>query len=208
MGETRSALGVICSSYDGFFEAEKKIADYMMEHKAEVVDMTVGELAKASGTSDATVSRFCRRCGFKGFHSLKLALAREVLEEERGDVNVSNDIDRHDLSQSLQNILANKVAELTETVNMMDPENLEQILHKLEHARMVQLAAVGNTIPVALDGAFKLNQLGIAAVAGDIWESQTAYTFNLGPEDVILIISNSGSSNALLQFTDKAQAYS
>ncbi len=54
-----------------------------MEHKAEVVDMTVGELAKASGTSDATVSRFCRRCGFKGFHSLKLALAREVLEEER-----------------------------------------------------------------------------------------------------------------------------
>ena len=72
------------------------------------------------------MSRFCRRCGFKGFHSLKLALAREVLEEERGDVNVSNDIDRHDLSQSLQNILANKVAELTETVNMMDPENLEQ----------------------------------------------------------------------------------
>ena len=43
MGETRSALGVICSSYDEFFEAEKKIADYMMEHKAEVVDMTVGE---------------------------------------------------------------------------------------------------------------------------------------------------------------------
>ena len=50
MGETRSALGVICSSYDEFFEAEKKIADFMMEHKAEVVDMTVGELARASGT--------------------------------------------------------------------------------------------------------------------------------------------------------------
>ena len=205
MGETRSALGVICSSYDGFFEAEKKIADYMMEHKADVVDMTVGELAKASGTSDATVSRFCRRCGFKGFHSLKLALAREVLEEERGDVNISNDIDRHDLSQSLQNILANKVAELTETVNMMKPENLEQILDKLEHARMVQLAAVGNTIPVALDGAFKFNQLGIAAVAGDIWESQTAYTFNLGPEDVILIISNSGSSKRLMTLAQGAK---
>lgn len=66
MGETRSALGVICSSYDGFFEAEKKIADYMMEHKAEVVDMTVGELAKASGTSDATVSRFAGGAGLRG----------------------------------------------------------------------------------------------------------------------------------------------
>ncbi len=113
------------------------------------------------------------------------------------DRNVSNDIDRGDLRQSLQNILANKVAELTETVNMMDPANLEHILDKLEHARMVQLAAVGNTIPVALDGAFKFNQLGIPAVAGDIWETQTAYTFNLGQEDVVMVISNSGSSKRL-----------
>ena len=106
-------------------------------------------------------------------------------------------IDRTDLEQSLKNILANKIAELTETIKMMDIKNLEVILDKLEHARIVQLAAVGNTIPVALDGAFKLNQLGIPAVAGDIWEAQAAYAFNLGPEDVVLIISNSGSSKRL-----------
>ena len=33
MSEARSVLGVICSAYDSFFEAEKKIADYIMEHK-------------------------------------------------------------------------------------------------------------------------------------------------------------------------------
>ena len=172
MSEARSVLGVICSAYDSFFEAEKKIADYIMEHKEQAVDMTVGELAKASGTSDATVSRFCRRCGFKGFQNLKLTLAREILEEEHQSQEVTNDIDRTDLEQSLKNILANKIAELTETIKMMDIKNLEVILDKLEHARMVQLAAVGNTIPVALDGAFKLNQLGIPAVAGDIWEAK------------------------------------
>ena len=205
MQETRSVLGAICSSYDTFFEAEKKIADYMMENKAAVVDMTVGELARASGTSDATVSRFCRRCGFKGFHNLKLTLAREVLEDEQKDQSVSNDIDRGDIRQSLQNILANKVAELTETVNMMDADNLEQILRRLENARMVQLAAVGNTIPVAMDGAFKFNQLGIPAVAGEIWDTQAAYTFNLGPEDVVLIISNSGSSRRLQSLAQGAR---
>ena len=187
MNETRSVLGVICSAYDSFFEAEKKIADYMMEHKAQAVDMTVGELAKASGTSDATVSRFCRRCGFKGFQNLKLALAREVLEEEQSNQEVTNDIDRGDLSQSLKNILANKVAELTETVKMMDPQSLEEILKKLEQARMVQLAAVGNTIPVALD------------------ETQAAYAFNLGPEDVVLIISNSGYSRRLKTLAEGAR---
>ena len=58
--------GVLCSSYDTFFEAEKKIADYILEHKSEIIDMTVAELALASGTSDATVSRFCRRCSGEG----------------------------------------------------------------------------------------------------------------------------------------------
>ena len=41
MSEARSVLGVICSAYDSFFEAEKKIADYIMEHKEQAVDMTV-----------------------------------------------------------------------------------------------------------------------------------------------------------------------
>ena len=76
--------------------------------------MTVAELARASKTSDATVSRFCRRCGFKGFHHLKMSLAREVMEENNGQV--SNDISRDDISQSLQNISYNKIAELTQTV--------------------------------------------------------------------------------------------
>ena len=110
---------------------------------------------------------------------------------------MTNDIDRTDLEQSLKNILANKIAELTETIKMMDIKNLEVILDKLEHARIVQLAAVGNTIPVELDAASKLHPLGIPAVAGDIWEAQAAYAFNLGPEDVVLIISNSGSSKRL-----------
>lgn len=82
MNGNQSVVGAICSSYDSYFEAEKKIADCIIERKEEVVDMTVAELARASKTSDATVSRFCRRCGFKGFHHLKMSLAREVMEEK------------------------------------------------------------------------------------------------------------------------------
>ena len=192
--------GVLCSSYDTFFEAEKKIADYILEHKSEIIDMTVAELALASGTSDATVSRFCRRCGFKGFHSLKL-----VAEERGKSVEVSNDISRDNIAQSLQNILANKAAELTQTVSMMDPVQLGKILELIEHARTVQLVAVGNTIPVALDGAFKFNQLGIQAVSGTIWETQMAFTCNMGPEDVVIIISNSGFSKRLMTLTAVAK---
>lgn len=205
MKESQSVVGVICSSYDSYFDAEKKIADCIIERKEDVIDMTVAELAKASGTSDATVSRFCRRCGFKGFQHLKMSLAREVLEEQGKSIQVSNDILREDISQSLQNILANKVAELTQTVSMMEPKKLEEILACLEAAGTVQVAAVGNTIPVALDFSFKLNQLGIPAVSGTIWETQIAYTLNMKKGDVVVVISNSGMSRRLLTLVEGAK---
>lgn len=201
---SQSILGTICSSYEQFFDAEKKIADFIMENKKAVIDMTVAQLAKASHTSDATVSRFCRRCGFKGFQSLKIDLAKEVMEEERDSLQVSNEIDRKNLTQSLQNILANKTAEMTATMGMLAPDNLETILRILESARIIQFAAVGNTIPVAMDGAFKFNQLGLCSVSGTIWESQIAHTYNLGPKDVVVIISNSGASKRLLSLAQGA----
>lgn len=197
MSEKQSVLGTICSSYDTYFEAEKKIADCIIGSKEEVIDMTVAELAKASGTSDATVSRFCRRCGFKGFQHLKICLAREVMEEQGKSIQVSNDIMREDLSQSLQNILANKIAEITQTIDMMDIAELDEILGVLEGAGTIQVAAVGNTIPVALDFCFKLNQLGIAAVSGTIWETQMGFTLNMKDTDVLVVISNSGISRRL-----------
>lgn len=205
MNDNPSVLGGICSSYDNFFEAEKKIADCIMEQKDAVVEMTVAELADASGTSDATVSRFCRRLGFKSFQSLKMALAKEVMEERQKAVQVSNDIDRRDKAQSFQNILANKITELTETIHMMDEEVLENVLQRLERADMVQIAAVGNTIPVAMDCAFKLNQLGIRAVAGSIWEGEAARAFNLTSSDVLLLISNSGTSKRLYSLAKGAK---
>lgn len=205
MNEPQSVVGIICASYDGFFEAEKKIADCIKARKEDVVEMTVAELAKASQTSDATVSRFCRRCGFKGFQSLKIALAKEVMDEQQKAVQVSNDIDRKDKGQSLQNILANKVAELTDTVNLMDEGALEQALSCLEQADLVQVSAVGNTVPVALDCAFKLNQLGIRAVSGGVWEGETARAFNLTSRDVLLLISNSGTSKRLQALAEGAR---
>ena len=186
----QSIMGIICSSYEQFFDAEKRIADYILENKKSVVDMTVAQLAKASGTSDATVSRFCRRCGFKGFQSLKIDLAKEVIEEERDSLQVSNEIDRGNLAQSLQNILANKTAEMTATMGMLDTDNLETILRILENARIIQFAAVGNTIPVAMDGAFKFNQLGLCSVSGTIWEGQVAHENGAR----IIVITNNDSS--------------
>lgn len=202
----KSVLDIICASLDSFFESEKKIGTYIIQHTAQVVDMTVGELAQACGVSDASVSRFCKKINMKGFHHLKITLAKEISEKGNDDKEVSNHISVNDIEQSLKNILANKVTEITQTVSMMDIKQLHEILDKLNSAKTVQFFAVGNTIPVAIDGAFKLNQIGIPAVSGTIWETQIGYTYNMTAGDVIVTISNSGESTAVLRALEAARS--
>lgn len=202
----KSVLDIICASLDSFFESERKIGTYIIQHTAEVVDMTVGELAQACGVSDASVSRFCKKINMKGFHHLKITLAKEISEKGIEEEEVSNHISVNDIEQSLKNILANKVTEITQTVSMMDAKQLSEILNKLNMARTVQFFAVGNTIPVAIDGAFKLNQIGITAVSGTIWETQIGYTYNMTAEDVVIAISNSGESTAVLRALEAAKS--
>ena len=202
----KSVLDTICASLDTFFESERKIGTYIIQHTAKVVDMTVGELAQACGVSDASVSRFCKKIDMKGFHHLKITLAKEISERGKEEEEVSNRISVNDIGQSLKNILANKVTEITQTVSMMDTKQLHEILDKLNTAKTVQFFAVGNTIPVAIGGAFKLNQIGIPAVSGTIWETQIGYTYNMMADDVVIAISNSGESTAVLRALEAARS--
>ena len=204
MEKQQSVLDIIQIRYDRFFEQEKKIATYILQNYKEVIDMTIGDLADASGTSVATVSRFCRKCEVDGFHHLKISLAKELVMGEK-EVTVSNDISRKDIGQSLQNILANKIEELRQTVSLFDENQLELILNKIQLAVMVQFVAVGNTIPVALDGAYKLNEIGIPSMAGTIWETQLSFALTLKKKDVQIAISNSGESKQVVKMVRAAK---
>ena len=208
MEKNKSVIDIIFAEYNNFYEAEKKIADYIVNNSQKVIDMTISELAESAGSSDATVTRFCKKCHMKGFHHLKITLARELVESKKDDVKISGDVSENNIKESLNNILANKVEELKQTVSMIDEKELSEILNLIRNAKNVQFAAVGNTIPVALDGCYKFNQIGIPSVTNPIWETQIAYTFNLSKDDVVIIISNSGSSKRLIDVIQAAKAKS
>lgn len=198
MNQSQSVLDCITVLYDQLFDAEKKIAKFILNNPKKVVDMTVSELAEISNVSIASVSRFCRKVGLKGFAQLKISLAQELVDTHKSG-EVSNDISVDNIPQSLQNILANKVTELKQTVNLINTDEFREILEGIRDASRVQVIAVGNTIPVAIDAAFKFNELGIPTTAGTIWETQLSYSFTLGKGDVLIAISNSGESDKVLE---------
>ncbi|RGS34999.1 MurR/RpiR family transcriptional regulator [Coprococcus eutactus] len=200
-----SVINQICASMDSFFDTEKKIGDYIVRNPKKIVDMTVGELAKECGVSEASVSRFCKRIELKGFHHLKISLARELVDA-KDDGEISGHISVDDMEGSLRGILSNKMEELRQTVAMIDREELKKILGVINNADTVLMAAVGNTVPVAMDGAYKLNQIGIRAMSTPIWETELGYSYNLTDKDVVVAISNSGESTGVIQILEAAKS--
>lgn len=192
----------IFTAYDSLFDAEKKVADYLMNYPEESIEMSVSELAKKCEASQATIVRVCKKIGCSGFHQLKIKMAREMREKE--EHVITNEVNVDQIEVSLRNILASKVEELTETLNHIEEDTMRDIIHHVVNAKIVEFAAMGNTIPIALDGSYKFNQLGIPAVSSTIWETQQAFAFTLKKGDVLIAISASGASKHLLTMAEVA----
>ena len=72
---TPNVFDTISQSYYELTAAEKRAADYVLKHRDKAQYLSIGELAEESGVAEATVSRFCRRLGYKGYNAFKLAIA-------------------------------------------------------------------------------------------------------------------------------------
>jgi DNA-binding MurR/RpiR family transcriptional regulator len=62
-------------------DAEKRLADYILNNPHEAVMFSVSMLAEKATTSEATVVRFARSLGFRGFLELKNELLKRVRSE-------------------------------------------------------------------------------------------------------------------------------
>ena len=58
---------------------KKKIANYILEQPEQIIHSTINEVADDLNVADATVFRFCKRIGFKGYQAMKIALAAEIM---------------------------------------------------------------------------------------------------------------------------------
>ena len=86
-------IGSIETCYPTFTKSERKVADYILEHRKEGIEhITLAEFSSMLGVGEATIVRFCRKIDLKGFQELKFTLAvearrRMILLRENGRIS-------------------------------------------------------------------------------------------------------------------------
>jgi len=181
------------------FLAERKVADYILANPQEVVRLNVTDLAERSGSSDATVIRMCKRLGYGGFYQMKLALA-----EELGRYQMVGYMDSSENPRNAKEVIQCLTRDLLRIADLLDEEKVQRCADMICASNRVFVSAVGNTIPVAMDFAFRLCRLGINATCETIVEYGMASMVKGSRQDMLLAISHSGSSKHVIQTVELA----
>ena len=198
-----SALSLISSTHE-FSGTEQRIVDYILDHREEAPTMTAAQLARRSGTSEATISRFCKHLGFDNYRSFQFSLGRDLTLKHDG-LDLDGEISLDNVEDSLKSILATKMGELEATLRGIDGACVRNVVKRLAGANVIQIAAVGNTNSVALDATFKFSQLGLRCTTHEVNEIAVGFALTMQPKDALLVISNSGRSQRLMRVAQAAK---
>ena len=190
-------LSKISESLASLSGAERKVAECALAEPKWFVHAAVAEIAEKAAVSQPTVIRFCRSLGYKGLPEFKLALSANIGQEGMPFVHEELNSD-DDMGDVTEKVLGNTAAAILGARRFLNQTDLENAIAMLTHARRIEFYGVGNSGIVAQDAQHKFFRFGISTVAYSDPHIQLMAAAVLTEQDVLVVISNSGSSIEVL----------
>jgi len=185
---------------------EKKLGSFLLEQPREAVQMTITELAKLSGSSTSTISRFCRLFHAENFTEFKVKLAMELSEEATTDT-YQDIVAGHSLDGIVSAITSNHIRSVSDTAKLLDYSKLHKAIDAMHNAGRIDLYGSATSGVVAEDFYQKLVRIGKSAVVFSDPHMQQTSAASLSVNDVAIGFSYSGETpetiEALLSATEQ-----
>ena len=189
----------INSEYYQLTSAEKKVADYVVIHQQKTQFMSISELAEEAGVAEATISRFCRRLGYKGYGAFKLAIANATAvvggwSPQSGEVCPADSVE-----EMARKVYENDLAAMSQTRELIDPEAIRKAADLIMSAARVLCMGQGGSMILSQECAhlFSTVQPNFTAVVDS--HLQAIAAVQLTPGDLVIYFSYSGSTEDLVR---------
>ena len=180
-------------SYNQFTKTEKKIADYVLQNTNKVLFMSITELAEECNVAEASVHRFCRTMGVKGYQEFKMKLSLSLTPED--DSSLEKDFsDKDSLDFNLDRILQSHISALKETRMLLNKGEVERSIRMIEEATNVYFFGIGDSLLSARSARNKFLRICNKVICVDDPHMQAMAASMSGPEDLIIVISYSGAT--------------
>ena len=128
----KSVIPIIESKYTLFTNTEKKIADYFLQCDANM-DINIQNVAEQLYVSQASISRFAKKCGFVGFREFIFA----YLDSAR--------VKKPNGNSTTQNVFNTYQDLLNKAYSLLDNDQVQRIVKMLVNSKKVIAVGKGSS---------------------------------------------------------------
>ena len=171
-----------------FTKSEHKIYDYILSHPDKVLYHSLTELSEYSKVAEATVLRFFRKLGFKGFQDFKFLFAQEVPQANHAPQDES----------FVHRIRHNIVQAIEDSSEVVDLDTLEKCIQAIDASQEVVIFGIGSSGIAGLDMQNRLMRIGkhVNAITDSHFQIMRASSLN--ENSVVIAISLTGSTKDIV----------
>lgn len=188
----------IKSCYEELTQVEHGIADFFLNN-TEKMDFSSKNIAKLLFVSEATLSRFAKKCGYKGYRELTYSYEQD-LEQEKIDVTNQKDISF--FSRKVYGYYQNILRDTYESMNEMQ---IQKIADMLDRCSKVFVYGVGSSGLAAREFQLRFMRVGLDV---DVITDSHMMKMSAALVDeacLVIAISLSGKTKEVLDSARKAK---
>ncbi|WP_240630160.1 MurR/RpiR family transcriptional regulator [Specibacter cremeus] len=188
--------------------AMAKIGSFLLEHPKAPLELSIMELAEQTGTSPATVTRFCRMLGYAGYVPFRVSIASDVGRSDAREswkADIGRAFGPDDAPADVLSTLVNAhTRSLQETAAIMDMALMNKIARRVAMSTHVDIYGIGGSAVMAKEMQSRLYRIGINA---HHWSEVHAGLTSAAIQDsncVAIGISNTGLTEETIQMLRQA----
>ncbi|MFK0214439.1 MurR/RpiR family transcriptional regulator [Streptomyces sp. NPDC090298] len=179
-------------------DAEARVARVLLDQGADLVRLSVSDVAVLAGAAPSSVVRACQRLGFRGYQEVKIAAARQAPSPRPAD-------DPDPAARALADTVRAAKEALDGLAATLSPTALRSAAEALHRAPRVLVVGAGLSGAVAADAAYRLRALGCAVDApSDAITAQLSAGL-LPASGVCLAVSHTGATRSTVDAARRAR---
>lgn len=191
--EYTMVLSIIKKNYERLTPVYQKVALFVLAHPGKILELNAAEISRESNTSEASVIRFCKEMGFKGFHDFKIKLAKDLGADT--DLPVPENVKKDDQPWDVfHKVMTWEQENLRVAMNMIDKDAFLGVVDWLSQTGRIGFFAIGSSYPVAYDAFWRFSKIGIPCQLQQDSGAQIILAQSLKPGDTAFVITRSGQS--------------
>ncbi len=194
-------ISQITERYSALRDAEKKVANLVMDDIAAAANASITELAERAKVSEATITRFAKAVGCKNVRDMKIKLAQTLTVGQRFILDPPDQGGYQGIYESIKQMLDINRKLIVE-------EDIDTAVDWLHNARQVVAVGMGGGSTIAAqEMQHRLFRLGYPVVAYNDGLLSRMIAATADTNDVLVVLSSTGFTPAIIETAQLAKEY-